>query len=113
MIAYCDRAGIIRFTEPRQRKIPDGTLAIMRGRPERVRRLMEATARHAYDGKTLLVPGVPEAADDDDALAALERFIAWAVYGKAPTPAEVRAARAAVRRSVAALLDGERTAARA
>lgn len=31
-------------------------------------------ARHAYDGKTLLIPGVPEAEDDGTALKAVLDF---------------------------------------
>ena len=45
-------------------------------------RVIEARARHAYDGKTLLVPGVPEAADDEEAaLTALIRWAQWVEPG--------------------------------
>ncbi len=36
--------------------------------------LVTAIARHAYDGATLLVPGLPEAASDGDAIKAVEEF---------------------------------------
>lgn len=37
-------------------------------------RVIGVQARHAYDGRTLLVPGIPEAANDDAALDALRAF---------------------------------------
>lgn len=40
---------------------------------------MTAKLRLAYDGKTMLVPGIPEAADQNEAYEALEKFKAWAV----------------------------------
>ncbi|MGE4085961.1 MAG: hypothetical protein AB7H93_23495 [Vicinamibacterales bacterium] len=67
--AYADRAGVIRFAF---NPIP-GHLPL----PPLPRRTITATARLAYDGRTLLVPGVPEAVDDDDALAAFEAHCAW------------------------------------
>lgn len=75
-IAYCDRRGVIGFAvgEP----WPDGTLAFYSARTEvACRRKVEATARHAYDGTTLLVPGVPEALDDDHALEAVLMHRDW------------------------------------
>lgn len=41
------------------------------------RRVIEVSARHAYDGETLLVPGVPEAVDDDAAVTALIAWTRW------------------------------------
>lgn len=35
---------------------------------KRFKDIVSVNARHAYDGVTLLVPGVPEAADQDEAL---------------------------------------------
>ncbi|MFC5421447.1 hypothetical protein ACFPOB_17960 [Bosea eneae] len=68
--AYCWRGGVIEFG----RRIPEGALPVDQGSERSVRRRVEPLARHAYDGKTLLVPGIPEAEDDDAALAAYERF---------------------------------------
>ena len=68
--AYCWRGGVIEFG----RRIPDGALPVDHGTERSVRRRVEVLARHAYDGKTLLVPGIPEAEDDDEALKAYERF---------------------------------------
>lgn len=42
---------------------------------------MSARLRHGYDGKTLLVPGIPEARDQGEAYEALKRFKEWAVKG--------------------------------
>lgn len=55
-------------------RVPDGSISLIRGPAARLRRIVEAIARHAYDGKTLLVPGLPEAEDDGDALTAVWDF---------------------------------------
>ncbi len=47
--------------------------------PQTWRERLTARCRLAYDNKTLLIPGIPEAADQNEGLAALERFKAWAV----------------------------------
>ena len=49
---------------------PDGALPL----PDVPRDVIEVRARRAYDGRTLLVPGVPEAQSPADAFEALERF---------------------------------------
>lgn len=71
MRAYCWRGGVIEFG----RKTPKGAIQIARGKARKVREAVSALARHAYDGKTLLVPGIPEAASDDQAADALEQFL--------------------------------------
>ena len=68
--AYCWRSGLIEFG----RRIPEGALPVDHGVEACVRARVEARARHAHDGRTLLVPGIPEAKDDDEALAAATRF---------------------------------------
>ena len=73
MYAYCWATGRIGFG----RSVPNGALPIARGRSKRLRDLIEGTSRHAYDGTTLLVPGVPEAPDQARGLDALEAFIGW------------------------------------
>ena len=78
--AYCFASGEVRFG----RRIPDGAIAIGRGPRRSIHAEMEAACRHAYDDKTLLVPGVPEAADQSKGIAALERWIAW--LAKRPKP---------------------------
>lgn len=69
--AYCWRGGIIEFGP----RIPDGALPIDRGTERSVRRRVEPLARRAYKAGVLLVPGIPEAESDVDALAAYQRFV--------------------------------------
>lgn len=74
-IAYADRAGVIGFgVEP----APAGRLPfafVNADQADRLRELVEARARLAHDNKTLLVPGIPEAEDDEwKALEALIDF---------------------------------------
>jgi hypothetical protein len=71
--AYCWRGGQIEIG----RRRPSGAMPLARGDARILRRVLSACARHAYDGTTLLVPGVPEAANDTDALEAVKRFSAW------------------------------------
>lgn len=65
----------------------DGSISFSRKRPDMIETLLIATApkailhravsacaRHAYDGKTLLVPGVPEADDETAAVDAVQKF---------------------------------------
>ena len=54
--AHVYRKGEIGFLAA-HRRLPKGALPL----PDVPRALIEARARRAYDGKTLLVPGVPEA----------------------------------------------------
>lgn len=73
MKAYCYRSGQIRFGG----RTPRGAILFAEATPEGeclLRGIVSVLARHAYDGKTLLVPGVPEAVDAEAALAALHRF---------------------------------------
>ena len=66
--AYCWRSGQIEFGED----IPEGAIKI--GKGALTIKNVKTRARHAYDNKTLLVPGVPEAEDDIEALKALSNF---------------------------------------
>lgn len=77
--AYCYRSGQIKIG----RKVPDGAIAIISGPERRIRSLMWATSRLAYDNKTMLVPGIPEAKNDRAAETALRRFIKWITTRKA------------------------------
>ncbi len=58
--AYCWMNGVTRFTRTNQQLIPEGTLPILSGPKKQVRSVVTAKARIAHDGKTLLVPGLPE-----------------------------------------------------
>lgn len=69
--AYCWRGGVIEFGS----RIPDGALPIDRGTKRSVRSRVEPLARHAHQPGVLLVPGIPEAENDVDALAAYQRFV--------------------------------------
>lgn len=53
---------------------PKGALVIAKGPVNLIDPLISGMARHTYDGSTLLVPGVPEASDDDAAWEALMTF---------------------------------------
>ena len=69
--AHVWRTGKIVFRRA-GRPCPAGALPL----PDVPRALIEARARRAYDGKTLLVPGVPEAETGEGALDALLAFAA-------------------------------------
>jgi hypothetical protein len=70
-LAYCYASGQIGFAS----QCPDGALPLMRGPDAQVRDVIGGHARHAYDGETLLVPGLPEAGNDQRAgLEALHAF---------------------------------------
>jgi hypothetical protein len=73
MYAYCNRSGVIGFG----RKIPEGYLLIMKGPARKLREEINIAARHGYEKGILLVPGVPEADSEYEALEALFRFKQW------------------------------------
>lgn len=56
------------------RRIPKGTMKLVTGHGRRLRRILSVCARHAYDGKTMLVPGLPEADNDLQAIEAVKGF---------------------------------------
>lgn len=85
MRAYCWASGQIEFGA----RIPEGALPIARGRARKVRAFIEGVARHAYDGETLLVPGIPEAPDQSVALDALHAWLDWISGHKLPSGVEV------------------------
>jgi len=73
--AYADRNGVIGFTT---RRTPRGMIAFARHRDiAQLRQIVSARCRHSYDGTTLLVPGVPEAADETSAREALAHWRDW------------------------------------
>lgn len=71
--AFCYASGHIDFGT----QIPKGCLPIANGPRAKLIEFMDGVARHDYDGKTLLVPGIPEAPNDTAKLDALQRFTAW------------------------------------
>lgn len=68
-------------------KVPLGACLIMSGPEHKIRRLMQATARHGYKPGVLLVPGVPEAENDHVAATAMLRFRDWVTKRKPQTAA--------------------------
>ncbi len=67
----CDRRGVIRIGDD----APRGDLVLASAtRPERLMKAVQAIARHGYDNATWLVPGVPEADNDDAAMEAVVAF---------------------------------------
>ena len=81
-LAYCYRNGVLGFTDS---ACPDGALPVAKGNGKKWRQQVEVLCRLAYDGVRLLVPGVPEAENDTDALNAVYRFQAaleWALLPK-------------------------------
>ena len=73
MHAYCYASGEIGFGPI----VPRGAVCIATGSEEKLREEICAVSRHAYDGETLLVPGLPEAPNQMAAADALERFLDW------------------------------------
>jgi hypothetical protein len=69
-VAYCYRPGRIRFGQ----RCPKGAIVIATGPRRLLREAIEPLARLAYDGRSLLVPGVPEADDERAAALALALF---------------------------------------
>lgn len=74
MIAYCWASGQIEFGA---RFTPPGAIPIARGSARIVRAEVEVTARHGYEAGVLLVPGIPEAPDQQRGSDALELFLLW------------------------------------
>jgi hypothetical protein len=68
--AYVWRNGVIEFGP----KLPDHVLPICKGPARVVRPLVRVLSRQAYDGKTMLMPGIPEAKNDWQAANALLAF---------------------------------------
>jgi hypothetical protein len=71
--AYAFRSGQIGFI-PGSQPVPDGALVIAKGPTEIVRSVVQGAARLAYDNQTWLVPGCPEAENENAAYDAFIRF---------------------------------------
>ena len=70
MIAQCYQNGIILFKD----HLLDGTIAIMEGEEDEIKAIISSKATCAYDGKTLLVPGIFEAKNSKERVDALIEF---------------------------------------
>ncbi|PIL20509.1 hypothetical protein P775_08245 [Puniceibacterium antarcticum] len=71
--AHCSRDGLISFSA---RQNHPGLICIGSGGAA-FRNLVDIRARHAKDSDALIVPGVPEAASDADALECVAYFTDW------------------------------------
>jgi len=72
MIAYCYASGHIGLGD----EIPDGAIEICRGTARIVEHEIAATSRLSY-GRKPLVPGIPEAVDQEAARDALKLYLLW------------------------------------
>ncbi len=72
MRAYCWQNGVIGFGA----RVPEGAICFAKGKGRKFREFIEVKARLAYDNKTWLVPGIPEA-EGDKKLDALYEWIMW------------------------------------
>lgn len=70
-VMYCWRTGRLAVGRG---AIPNGALMVTVGGEKTLRRILHGFARLAYDNKTWLVPGIPEAKTDAGARRALKRF---------------------------------------
>lgn len=85
---YVWRSGLIETG----RSVPKGAILLFRSTRERTERV-SARARHGRTRRDeLVVPGVPEAADDAAAREAVEQFIRWIVYDQPPGKRDWKAA---------------------
>lgn len=74
--AYADARGVIGFCLDGE--VPRGVLVFARHRSvDELKELVAPKARLAHDGRTLLVPGVPEARNQDQGRQALEMWRDW------------------------------------
>lgn len=69
-VAYCWRDGRLECAS----RAPKGALVLANGPMRLLRKITSTIGRHGYDGRTLLVPGIPEADTDLEALEAARRF---------------------------------------
>jgi hypothetical protein len=80
--AYCWKSGDIEFAP--LPKLPGGCMVFAisgEDGPEdhdEFKAMVSGKARHSYDGKTLLVPGVPEVENELEAVEAFYRWSEWA-----------------------------------
>ncbi|QLG90909.1 host nuclease inhibitor protein [Pseudomonas yamanorum] len=72
--AYCFASGHIEFGVT----LPEGAIALAQGEEKMVRDILTGNARVSrQDNETLFVPGVPEAENQREGIAAVARFIQW------------------------------------
>jgi hypothetical protein len=69
IFAHCDAAGAIQYGE----YVPKGSLPILRGDEDIVKKVVGGLCRKGYEGQEI-VPGIPEAKDQNEALDAMFKF---------------------------------------
>lgn len=69
-VAYCWRDGSIGV----DRRLPKNAIRLAEAHGVRLKNAVSICARHSRDGLSLLVPGIPEAENDAQALDAVQRF---------------------------------------
>lgn len=76
-VAFCWRTGVIGFASANT-PAPEGVIVFATGDEAELKDICQARSRHGYEPDALLVPGIPEAPDDNDALLALQGWCDWA-----------------------------------
>ena len=66
----CWRSGEAQIVD----RVPKGALNLAYGQRGELEDILGVVARHGHDGITMLVPGVPEASTDAEALEAVSSF---------------------------------------
>lgn len=80
-IAYCWRNGELGFTDD---SLPHGAIIIDKGTGIKWKGNIEVLCRLSYSGAAYLIPGIPEAYDDEEALLALYTFQASLEWTQLP-----------------------------
>jgi len=87
-VAWCWATGLIEMGTPPESLIAvnRGAIPFATGPKASLVAEVEVAARHGRGASTgkLLVPGIPEAADEEAGLAALEAFVAWCANRPGP-----------------------------
>lgn len=77
-VAWCWASGLIEFGDALPaNKADGGAIEIAKGPRAFLKTVVSVLARHGYDKGVLLVPGVPEAEDEQAAEDALWRWLEW------------------------------------
>ncbi|PTU71455.1 hypothetical protein [Chromobacterium haemolyticum] len=74
-VAWCWASGLIEWGDQGQE--PEGGIVIARGPKCSLKSILNVVARHGFQHGVLLVPGVPEAADQRAASDALDQWLSW------------------------------------
>jgi len=75
--AYCFASGELEFTSALD--VPDGAILLKENCTKDQMDKLKIRCRISYDGKTRLIPGIPEAEDQEEAMDALIKWKNWAM----------------------------------